>query len=99
MADYSLLTLTTYVRPETASAFKRHARRLGMSSSACLRQLVERDLVAPEDDHLAVLTRHIIFVSVAVDALLDAHPDRTLRSRVHQVYQRRLQPQETSGDV
>lgn len=99
MADYSLLTLTAYVRPDTASAFKRRARHLGLSSSAYLKQLIERELAGPGDAQMVALMRHITFVSVAMDALLAEHSDKTLRGRVHQVFQRKIQPQETSDNV
>ena len=99
MADYSLVTLTAYVRPDLASAFKRRARSLGLSTSAYLKQLIERELAAPGDAHIGVLAHRIIFLAVAMDALLDKHPDQTLRSRVHQVYQRKVQPQEEADGL
>lgn len=99
MADYALVTLTAYVRPDLAAAFKRRARSLGLSSSACLKQLIERELAAPGDGHVAAFARQITFLAVAMDALLDEHPDPTLRTRVHQVWQRRMQTQDASDDV
>ena len=99
MADYSLRTLTAYVRPDTAGTFKRRARSLGLSSSAYLKQLIERELAGSGDVQMLTLTRHVTFLSVAMDALLSEHPDPTLRARVHQVFQRKIQPQETADDV
>lgn len=99
MGDFTTVALTTYVRPETASVFKRRARRLGLSGSGYLKQLVEREISAPATDQLTLLSRQIIFVAVALDALLDTHPDKSLRPRVHQAWQRKLQPQEMSDDV
>lgn len=99
MGNHVTVPLTAYVRPQTASALKRRARALGLSSSGYLKQLIERDLAAPDDSQMAQLTRQISFVAVGLDALLDVHPDATLRSRVHQVWQRKIQPQETSDDV
>ncbi|HEY4548144.1 MAG TPA: hypothetical protein VIG90_17195 [Pedomonas sp.] len=99
MGDYTAFPLTTYVRPETASNFKRRARSLGLTSSAYLKQLVEREISAPGGDQMAILGRQITFVAVALDALLDTHPDKTLRPRVYQAVQRKLNPQEAADDL
>lgn len=89
MDTYTRQTLTAYVKPETASAFKRRARKMGISASALLKQLAEREVAISSGDVLQQILQQVTFLSVAMDALLDRHPDPSLRPLVHKTWRRK----------
>lgn len=99
MSRFTLHPLTAYVRPESASAFKRRARKMGLSASGYLKQLIEREIAAPQDTGLQTIVPQIIFLSVAIDALLDRHPDRDLRPLVHEAWRRKVTPDDVNPSV
>lgn len=80
--------LACYVADEVGAAFVRRARSRDLTVASALRQLIIADLY--RRDAPAELRQHILFLTVAMDGLLTAHPDPDLRPRLIQIWRERI---------
>ena len=74
--------LACYVSEDIFEQFKALARSRHMTVTGLLRKLIVSEL-----DGAALLSpgeveRNLLFIARALDGLLEAHPDQTLRSRI-----------------
>ncbi|HEY9092130.1 hypothetical protein [Parasphingorhabdus sp.] len=90
------ICLQTYLSYPLAEWVRAQAEDRGECVSVFLRDLVMATYLAQDDDQKNSLkdidkAREAVFASVALDAILTAHPDSSLRQKTHDAYARRLQ--------
>lgn len=91
------IRLQTFLPYPIAEWVRRSAADHGESVSVFIRDLIvaafQREMgIAPADDRIDRIERHSLFVSIALDALLSAQPDTSLRQRTHEAYARKVRP-------
>ena len=89
------IRLQTFLPYPIAEWVRNSAADHGESVSIFIRDLIvaafQREMgIAPADDRIDRIERHSLFVSVALDALLTAQSDTSLRQRTHDAYARQL---------
>ncbi len=80
--------LACYVSEDVSRAFAERARSRDLTVAAAVRQLVLAELYSRADP--AELRQNLLFQTLALDALLQAHSDAELRPRVLQFWRERL---------
>lgn len=85
--------LSCYVTSDISAAFLARAKARNLTGSSALRQLVINDLFGPAFDPREQ-RNHILFMAIAMDGLLDAHPDPELRPRLIQIWRDRIAEEE-----
>src|SRR5690606_4670288 len=90
------IRLQTFVPYHIARWVREEANVQNESISIFIRDILVACHRSRERDHHEVLTpvekdRETVFASVALDAILTAHPDSSLRQKTHDAYARRLQ--------
>lgn len=89
------IPLQTYLPAHVAAWIREAASTLDLTVSVIMRDIImaayrhgeNSDNVSPT---AAKLDRQSVFISVALDALLAAHPDKQLRDQVFEDYARRV---------
>lgn len=89
------IPLQTYLPAHVAGWIREAATTLDLTVSVIMRDIImaafrdeqNRRDGAPDTDNL---DRQSVFISIALDALLTAHPDKKLRDRVFEDYARRV---------
>ncbi len=89
------IPLQTYVPVHVASWIREAAAALDLTVSVILRDIIMAAYRAQDDDSSSCQDtdkpeRQSVFISIALDALLAAHPDKNLRARVYDDYARRI---------
>jgi hypothetical protein len=74
--------LACYVTPELFEAFGKLARSRHMTVTGLLRKLVVAEVEGATLLPPAEAERNLLFMARALDGLLEAHPDKTLRDRI-----------------
>ena len=90
------ICLQTYLSYPLAQWVRSEADDRGECVSVFIRDLVMAAYIAQDEGNSDALksldkAREIVFSSVALDAILTAHPDSSLRQKTHDAYARRLQ--------
>ena len=90
------ICLQTYLSYPLAQWVRSEADDHGECVSVFIRDLVMAAYIAQDEGNSDALkgldkAREIVFSSVALDAILTAHPDSSLRQKTHDAYARRLQ--------
>lgn len=70
------------------------AKSRDMTVASMLRQMIVREINMPQDwsrEH----HNHILFVAIAMDGLLEAHPDPELRPRLIDIWRERIEREES----
>lgn len=80
--------LACYVSEEVCRAFVDRARAHNITVASSLRQLVLADLYSRSDP--AELRQNLLFLTIALDGLLQAHPDPDLRPRLLKIWRDRI---------
>jgi hypothetical protein len=91
------IRLQTFLPYPIAEWVKTSAADHGESVSIFIRDLIvaafQREMGMPlPGDRIDRIERHGLFVSIALDALLSAQPDTSLRQRTHEAYARKVRP-------
>lgn len=90
------LCLQTYLSYPLAQWVRSEADDLDECVSVFIRDIIMAAYVAQDKDRNSDLkdldkVRETVFASVALDAILTAHPDSSLRQKTHDAYARRLE--------
>lgn len=90
------ICLQTYLSYPLSQWVRSEADELGECVSIFIRDLIMAAYIAQDKDQNGDLNdldkaRETVFASVALDAILTAHPDSSLRQKAHDAYARRLQ--------
>lgn len=90
------IRLQAFVPYYIAKWIREEAESHNESVSICVRDILVAAHYSHENDQGEVLTaaeriREAVFASVALDAILSAHPDSSLRQKAHDAYARRLE--------
>lgn len=80
--------LACYVVDQVGEAFVRRARDRNLTTASALRQLVIADLYGRVDP--AEARQNMLFQTIALDGLLEAHPDPELRPRLLRIWRERV---------
>lgn len=80
--------LACYVSEDVSRAFTEHVRSRNLTVASAVRQLVLADLYSRADP--AELRQNLLFLAIALDGLLQAHPDPELRPRILNIWRARL---------
>jgi hypothetical protein len=84
----SRIQLVTYVPKEVGDAFLQRTRSYNLTAASALRQLVIADVYGRGDP--VETRRNILFQTIALDGLLQAHPDPELRPRLLRIWRERI---------
>ncbi|QJB68240.1 hypothetical protein [Parasphingorhabdus halotolerans] len=74
--------LACYVSEDIFEQFQAHAKSRHMTVTGLLRKLVTSELDGATLLPPAETERNLLFIARALDGLLEAHPDKTLRNRI-----------------
>ena len=74
--------LACYVSEDLFEAFNSLARSRHMTVTGLLRKLITSELDGATLLPPAEAERNLLFIARALDGLLEAHPDKTLRNRI-----------------
>lgn len=80
--------LACYVVNQVGDAFVQRARDRNLTVASALRQLVIADLYGRADPLEA--RQNMLFQTIALDGLLEAHPDPELRPRLLRIWRERM---------
>ena len=80
--------LACYVTEDVSRAFTERVRARDLTVASAVRQLVLADLYSRADP--AELRQNLLFQTIALDGLLQAHPDPELRHRILTIWRARL---------
>jgi len=81
-------TISFYLPQSVQDSLDVAARASGVSRSTYIKQLLEREF-GTDAALPARIDRQLTFLEIAVDGMLKAHPDATLRGIVHDTFNRR----------
>ena len=87
--------LACYVTEDLAAAFLARAKARNLTLAAALRQLVVADLFGSAVD-VREQRNTILFIAIAIDGLLHAHPDPDLRPRLIEMWRERVAREDQS---
>lgn len=87
--------LACYVTGDLAVAFTARAKARDLTVAAALRQLVINDVFGAAFDPREQRD-HILFMAIAMDGLLEAHPDPELRPRLIEIWRERIAREDQS---
>lgn len=80
--------LACYVSEDVSRAFIERVRARNLTVASAVRQLVLADLYGRADP--TELRQNMLFLAIALDGLLQAHPDPELRPRILNIWRARL---------
>ena len=81
-------TISFYLPQSVQASLDVAARASGVSRSTYIKQLLEREF-GTDAALPARIDRQLTFLEIAVDGMLKAHPDASLRGIVHDTFNRR----------
>lgn len=87
--------ISCHVGDALRTAFYDLAKSRDMTVASLLRQMIVREVHAPPDFSLEIRD-HILFMAIAMDGLLEAHPDPELRPRLIEIWRERIAREDQS---
>lgn len=89
------VSIQTYLPRHVAAWVQDEATRAKLSRSQWIGSIVTdlfqgQELREEARQNAAFVKRRLIFIMCALDGLLVAHPDATLRAKVHEAYKRQI---------
>ena len=74
--------ITCYLSRQSLDELKQQARVEGVSLSAWIRQIISANLAQNPTEAIEDLADRMLFATLALEALLSAHPDKALYEQV-----------------
>lgn len=81
--------VSCHVSDPVQADFVALAKSRDMTVAGLLRQMIVREIDAPPD-FTRDMRNYVLFMAIAMDGLLEAHPDPELRPRIIEIWEERV---------